>query len=125
MSFGIILIMICPIISIIISNLLFYKKLKNNNLSLLKIKIIYLISSIVNLFGVVCLIQIYIARTLDFLIPNTGNLNRQILFESFFLFFVLFFYFFFQYLINRFIFKKIIKKYSINDFEEIGLNVND
>lgn len=119
------LIIICPLISILISNFLFYKNLKKSNLSFFKMRIIYFITSIVILFLVFCLIQIYIAKVLAFLIPDPDNSNKQIIFESFFLFFFLFFYFVFQYLINRFVFKKIIKKYSLNEFEKIGINEID
>lgn len=111
--------------SIFISNFLIYKKLKNNKLKLNRLNIFYFFISILLIFIAVFLVAISANFIEDNIFPNLRNPDTDIVYRSTILVIILALYFIFQHFVNVLFDKKILQKKAKENYEEIGLNVND
>ncbi len=125
MDFFGVIITICLISSLVISNFIFFKSLKNLNLKLVKTKLLYFFISVLLLVLVLFLLNIFIVLAEDYLFLEISDFKRTILYRAILLLFVVFFYFIFQYLVNKLFIKKVNQKAAKDDYKEIGLDINE
>lgn len=111
--------------SIFISNFFLYKKLKTKKLKLNRLKVFYFFISILLIFIAIFLVAIFANFIEENIFPNLRNPDTDIAYRSTILFIILALYFIFQYFVNVLFDKKILLKKSKENYEEIGINVND